>query len=180
MIEKKGYVFIAELTNGATPIFGKPLTIEQIETGYENIITNEINLFQEEKRMRESLAKFSKEKRKEVKKIIPASLAMKIAENKEEIEYFRNLTDLVAIMIIKETNYTDMNIYGPINQDFMDLYQGVIPAHRVDLNGLLPFRRIKYGDKNFEVAMEARYQLQRQSDNTPTAIGTFKLTKLNQ
>jgi|SRR3989338_5802506 len=174
----EGYVFIAESTNKAKPIFGKPVDKIQIERGYENIMTNCITLFEKEDSMRQAIRRFQEEHRERIRKIIPASLAMKIAESAEELDFFRKLTDLVAIQIVKEQHYTDMRIYGPINKKFMDLYSGVIPAHRVDFNGLLPFRKRMYGLRNFEVAMEARYQLQRQSDNTPTTIGTFKLRRL--
>ena len=37
--------------------------------------------------MRVSLAKFEEEKRQEVRRLIPASLAMKIAESAEELNY---------------------------------------------------------------------------------------------
>jgi hypothetical protein len=177
MITKQGYVFIAELTNGATPLFGKPITTEQIKRGYENITSNEITPYVQEKNMREGMNLYG-QNREGVRKLTPAQIDLRLAESKEELEVFRNLTDLVAIMKIEEAGYTDMRIYGPINKKFMDLYHGVIPAHRIDQNGLLTFKRSKYGDRTFEVAMEARYQLQRQSDNTPTTIGTFKLKRL--
>jgi hypothetical protein len=178
MITKKGYVFVAISINGASPIFGKPKDKASLRVGYENIISNELTPFDVEENMRRVLNKFENEERPEVKKVIPASLDMQIAESEEELDFFRGLTDLVAIRTIKEKNYTEMKIYGPINPNFRDLHHGVIPAHRIDQNGLLPFRTTEYGTRTFEVAMEARYQIQRQSDNAPTAIGTFKLKKL--
>lgn len=182
MITKQGYVFIAELTTRATPIFGEGIDEAGRERGYDNIIANNLTFFNEEEKMREVMNRYSKERKGDgiVKKMTPANLAMQVAESAEELDFFKELTDLVAIHLINERDYSEKRIYGPINKKFMDLYHGVIPAHRIDLNGLLTFKRSNYGNRTFEVAMEARYQLQRQSDNTPTTIGTFKLKKLKQ
>jgi hypothetical protein len=177
MIEKKGYVFIVTFDNGATPIFGKPLDKKLIESGYENITTNELTFYNEENSMRKALDQY-RQNRKSVRKLTPASLTIKLAESRPESEGFRKLTNLVAVQIVKEENYTDIIIYGPINKNFLDLHHGVIPACRIDKNKLLTFKKSQFGDRNFEVAMEARYQLQRQSDNTPTLLGLFKLKRL--
>jgi hypothetical protein len=83
-----------------------------------------------------------------------------------------------VVQTIKDHNWTDIFIYGPINQKFLDLHHGVLPCQRIDTNKLLTFKRSKWRERTFEVAMEVRYQVQRQSDNSPTTIGTFKLKKL--
>lgn len=184
MITKEGYVFIARMSNGATPIFGRAVEMGKTDSkgiyGYMNITMNEITLFDEEQAMRENMQFYNGAKPPELVKLIPAELSLRIAQSVKEADKFRRLTDLVAIRTVKESSYVDTTIYGPINRQFMDLHQGVLPCHRIDGNGLLTFKRKDFGDRTFDVAMEARYQAQRQSEGAPTLLATFKLKKLRR
>jgi hypothetical protein len=178
MITKQGYVFIARMNNGVMPLFGRAVRKEDKRGGYDNIFLNEITLFDDEQTMRAVMQRYDGVGPPELVELIPASLAMKIAQSAEEAEEFRELTDLVAVRILRESYGTDTVIYGPINKKFMNLYHGVLPCQKIYFNKLLTFRRRDFGERTFKAAMEARYQVQRQSDNAPTMLATFKLKKL--
>jgi len=127
--------------------------------------------------MEEGRRKFTEQKMHDIRSVTSASLSIMIAERPEEIEPFKKLTDIIAIQIVKEKDYTDMRMFGPINQKFPDLHTGVLPCTRLRYNRNLPFRIKDYGSRTFNVAMGARYQIQRQGESGAT-LATFKLKKL--
>jgi len=177
MKEKYGYIFIAESTNQLQTLFGKAKSPSQLIIGYENLFTNDISLFDKEDWMNEVQLIFANEKRSGITQIIPARLNMQITETREEADYLKGLDNLIAIQIVKEKSYKDTYMFGPINPKFQENNHGVLPCSRLDFNGNLPFKKERFGNRTFEVAMEARYQLQRQGDCGAT-LATFNLELL--
>lgn len=174
MIEKYGYIFIAHNKNKLQTLFGKATSDSQLKIGYENLFTNDISPFDEEDWMDEVRSIFANEKRHGITRVIPGRLNMQIAETKDEADCLNGLDNLIAIQIVKEKRYKDMYMFGPINPKFQEHNHGVLPCSRLDFNGNLPFKKERFGNRTFDVAIEARYQLQRQGD-CGAMLATFNL-----
>ena len=108
MKEINGYVFIVR-----QPIeeylFGK--SIRLTNQLYENFETNGLIPFEKISRTKKASRTFPHD----CLSISIGELYMKVAETKEELDFFEDKTNLVVIMKNYEPNYKTDNLFGPIS-----------------------------------------------------------------
>jgi|SRR3972149_8096510 len=173
MREINGYVFIVR-----QPIeeylFGK--SIRLANQLYENFETNGLVPFEKISQAKKASKTFSHD----CLSIFIGELYMKVAETREEIDFFKDKTNLVVIMKNYEPNYKTDNLFGPISSKRIKVSAYPLPGARLSENRHQPYRR-KRGEtfSPFELAVSQLKEINRQG-RCPAMIAQFKLKILEE
>lgn len=167
-----GFVFIADLDN-EWPMFGKKG--RHTDGSYGNIQTNNLTPYNNLEETIDSGKEFLK-KRKNCKKITPAKIQLKIAETEKEAEdKFKDETNLIVIATLKEENYIEQRLFGPIIKG-KPTY-GVIPAAFLSDTNYTTFNRNQLRELTpYQRAVYSAQQICRQAQ-TPCRIAKLKLER---
>lgn len=177
MLNRDGYVFIAEFDNPYRPVFGKPTKDSRGDGNYTNIEDNRLTPYDSQKEAEESAWEFAS-KRGELRGIEVARLKVRMAETEAELKGFEEDTGLVAVMIVDDDR-TNHGVIGPFVKGKPGIYPLV--GSWVNQNGFKTFDRThcrgkEYFDTPFKCAHEAAYQAGRQGA-CRASIAKFSLTE---
>ena len=170
----EGYVHVSEFIRGHLIIMGPNVNLKN--SGSENFETNGLIPYKELPECKRGMSEFHKKAKPA--KAYAAKISMRVAENYDELENFRNMSGLVVIMRNHEDNYKVDELLGPVVDNCNSL--APIPGARLgDTKFTVYTKRNSKGKSGtpFERALYLLGEVNRQGD-CPGTIATFKLRKI--
>jgi hypothetical protein len=174
MREITGHVFIAECRE-AEFMFGKPTSENCVI--YENIESNGLVPYDSQEQARDAAEHFFMDP---YYLVSLAKLWMKIAETRDELDYFKDKTNLIVIMKEYDRSSKIDHLFGPLPTKKGRTSASPLPGAYLSENGFMPHRRSPgIGQTPFERAKRQLTEVNRQG-GCPAVIAQFRLKKLEE
>ncbi len=172
MREIDGYVFIAECRESEF-MFGKPVS-KGLKV-YESIELNGLSPYESSEQAKKAATAFFKFP---FYLVTLGKLWMRLAETREELDYFTNKTNLIVIMKDYDGRFKTDKLFGPLPTKKRRTTAYPIPGAYLLFNGYKPFKK-KFGQTAFDRAKYQLKEINRQGQCGAT-MAQFKLKKLEE